>query len=144
MLGEKRKYANGQRGYKKMDFMEAQEKAIKEKSFNMDLEQLRNTLSMSGFKKQEDNVKVLENPGDWVKGMFVNIEASEKHDGAYWVKLHDPAKGVISIMGNKVLKHKLEGASEGDDVVIVYAGMETSGKGRDYHTYEVWLKKAKL
>lgn len=92
--------------------------------------------------KNEEGEFMLKD-GDSIEGVLVEIQENVGPNKSMLYTLKTD-KGSVSVWGSTVLNIRLKHVAVGDEVKIVYLGLEASEKvkGRHYHNYDVYHREA--
>lgn len=75
-----------------------------------------------------------ENKGDSVEGTLMNRRPGRYEWNNYTI---DTGKGVKTVFGSAVLENRMTAIKDGQDVKIIFEGMQKNTRGQDMRMYRV-------
>ncbi len=101
---------------------------------------------MSEWKKVEETEAetwMPENEGDEVMGLLVEVVPNVGVNKSIIYKVETPDHNVLGVWGSTVLDAKMRNVAIGEEVRIVYLGMEKSDRrqGAKYKNYDVYHRE---
>lgn len=92
------------------------------------------------FQKIEPNVWKPENEGDEIQGVLIRIQDSLRFDNKVYHLETKEGEQITQkvVFGSTVLDDRMGYVKEGDQVRIVYKGLQKNQKGQDTKIFEVY------
>ena len=94
---------------------------------------------------KDEHDKFILKEGDSVEGTFLGVENNVGPNNSNLYSVNTD-KGLLSVWGSTVLDIRLKNIKPGEEIKIVYLGLESSQKtkGRQYHNYDVFHRESEI